>query len=170
MARRKAAPKPQADAADTSPALPADQSQGSLPDSAVPDFPFGALAPAPSDLAEPHSNGVSQPAASAPATVSPESKPGNRPHIRSWSRDFVLGYQILTDDRQKLIVLRFDERPADAVLAMVKDRGFKYRELREHGRVWVMTNDWEGRTLTDQLEQDLYRYRTGQERAGQGVA
>lgn len=170
MARRKAAPKPQAEAADTSAALPADQSQGSLPDSAVPDFPFGALAPAPSDPVETHSGGASQPTAPVPAPVNPDSKPGTRPHIRSWSRDLVLGYQVLTDDRLRLIVLRFDERPADAVLAMVKDRGFKYRELREHGRVWVTPNDWEGRTVTDQLEQDLYRYRTGQERAGQGVA
>lgn len=166
MPRRKAAPKPQAEATDTPAALPTDPSNESLPDAAVPDFPFGALAP--SEPVEAHTNGISLPAAPAPAN--PESKPGSRPHIRSWSRDLILGYQVLTDDRLKLIVLRFDERPADAVLAMVKDRGFKYRDLREHGRVWVTPNDWEGRTLTDQLEQELYRYRTGQGRAGQGVA
>jgi hypothetical protein len=169
MARRKAAPKPQAEAADTPAPHADDQSHTHPTDSTAPDFPFGTLAPAPLDTADAPPDGALQPTSPLPVAARSESKPGNRPHVRSWSRDLILGYQILTDDRLKLIVLRFDERPADAVLAMVKDMGFKYRELREHGRVWVTPNDWEGRTLTDQLEQELYRYRTGQERAGQGV-
>jgi hypothetical protein len=167
MARRKAAPSPSTDISQAVPP-PADaveQPTAAAEPTSV-DFPFGALAPVSTEPAVTET----QAAAGEANPTKADDKPGSRPHIRSWSRDFVLGYQILTDERLKLIVLRFDERPADAVLAMVKDRGFKYRELREHGRVWVTPNDWEGRTLTDQLEQELYRYRTGQERAGQAVA
>lgn len=130
------------------------------------DFPFGALAPTPTEPAA-----VEPPAVVADARpAQSDPKPGSRPHVRSWTRDYALGYQILTDDLLKVIVVRFDQRPADAVLEMVKAKGFKYRDLREHGRVWVTKNDWEGRTLTDQLDQDLYRSRTGQTRPDQGVA
>ncbi|MGL6076767.1 MAG: hypothetical protein ACRC8S_21655 [Fimbriiglobus sp.] len=167
MARRRTAPKTQEDTPVVQPAIEEKPELVAPADNGNTEFPYGALAPSPAEAVSP---AVTLSPLTVPTTPHIESKPGTRPHIRSWSRDLVLGYQILTDDRLKLIVLRFDERPADTVLAMVKDMGFKYRELREHGRVWVTPNDWEGRTLTDQLEQQLYRYRTGLERSAQGVA
>lgn len=167
MARRKATTKTQDDTPPVQPATEEKREPVAPADKANIEFLYGALAPSPAEAVSP---AATPSPLTGPTTPQIEAKPGTRPHIRSWSRDFVLGYQILTDDRLKLIVLRFDERPADTVLGMVKDMGFKYRELREHGRVWVTPNDWEGRTLTDQLELQLYRYRTGQERAAQGVA
>jgi hypothetical protein len=166
MARRKAArtEPPVTAPAPTTLATPEITPTQPAPDAT--DFPFGALAGR--DETQPAQ--VAPPAAANEPRSADAAKPGPHPYIRSWTRDFVLGYQILTDDRLRVIVLRFDDRPADEVLEMVKAKGFKYRELREHGRAWVTDNDWEGRTLTDQLDQELYRYRTGQTRPEQGVA
>lgn len=167
MARRKPAPSPSTDIPQAVP-TPADAVEQPTAAAAEPtgvEFPFGALAPA---QTEPTVTETLTAAESNPTTA--DGKPGSRPHVRSWTRDYALGYQILTDDLLKVIVVRFDQKPADEVLEMVKAKGFKYRELREHGRVWVTKNDWEGRTLTDQLDQELYRYRTGQTRPDQGVA
>ncbi|VTS07962.1 hypothetical protein [Tuwongella immobilis] len=119
------------------------------------DFPFGALAKP--ESAPNHAENVTD-------------QPGRHPHIRSWCQDHSLGYELLTDARLQVIVLRFDERPTDAVRELVKSKGFRYRDLRDHGRVWVLPNNWEGRTLMMQLDQELLRIRSGEKQQENGIS
>lgn len=174
MPRRKPAPAthPEPPAEPTGTAASPDATP--IADSQETDFPFGALdgtvAETPPADAPPAEGPLPASGPDEPARPRPDTKPGSRPQVRSWTRDTALGYRILTDDLLKVIVLRFDQKPADEVLDLVKAKGFKYRDLRTHGRVWVTPNDWEGRTLADQLDQELYRHRTGGPRPDQGVA
>jgi hypothetical protein len=126
----------------------------------VNDFPFGALA-TPETEAAANEEEIPLP--------NPVDRPSTRPHVRSWTRDLVLGYQVLSDERLKVLVLKFDEKPAEEILDLVKSKGLKYRELLDHGRAWVIKNDWEGRTLMEQIDQELYAMRTGEARPQQGI-
>jgi hypothetical protein len=86
------------------------------------------------------------------ATGIAEAKPtGNR--FRGWYSNKDIGYQRLTDEIAKLIVLKFDERPSEEVVARVKEAGFRYRpQYFGQQKVWTRPNNFEGREQVGKLE------------------
>ena len=95
----------------------------------------------------------------------PEEQP-DRPRFRSWTVRTASGYEKLTDNKRGLLVLKFQDRPSEEILAAVKDAGFQYHpNYEDQGKVWLRKNDFEGRVQVDKIEAILR-----QQEQGAGVA
>ncbi len=76
--------------------------------------------------------------------------------FRSWVTDRGNGYERLTDDKAKLLVLRFTNKPAAEVLDKLKAAGFRYQpEYFGQQKVWTRRNDFEGRLKVEELEKQV---------------
>ncbi len=115
---------------------------------------------------------VEAPAAAVPteahytaSSPPPEEQP-DRPRFRSWTVRTASGYEKLTDNKRGLLVLKFQDRPSEEILAAVKDAGFQYHpNYEDQGKVWLRKNDFEGRVQVDKIEAILR-----QQEQGAGVA
>jgi hypothetical protein len=101
----------------------------------------------------------SEPAAK-PAAPSREDDNGNGSPVgerfRSWVTDRARGYERLTDETAKLIVLVFQEKPGQETLDKLKDGGFRYRpEYFGLKKVWTRANDFAGREQVKSFETAL---------------
>jgi hypothetical protein len=96
---------------------------------------------------------VGEPAsdASEPASEATATKPPAR--FRGWYTNTQIGYRRMTDEIAKLIVVKFNERPNDEVVARLKEAGFRYQpEYFGQEKVWTRPNNFEGRELVDRFE------------------
>ena len=76
-----------------------------------------------------------------------------RDRFRSWVTAAQHGFSKLTDDERQRLVLLFDEKPADEVIAAMKGAGFQYHpDYHGHKHAWTRRNDYEGRLLVEALE------------------
>ncbi len=86
----------------------------------------------------------------------------DRPRFRSWTVRTDSGYEKLTDNKRGLLVLKFQDRPSEEILAAVKDAGFQYHpNYEDQGKVWLRKNDFEGRVQVDKIEAILRRQEQG---------
>jgi hypothetical protein len=73
--------------------------------------------------------------------------------FRGWYMNKEVGYRRMTDEIAKLIVVRFDECPADELVARLKAAGFRYRpEYYGHEKVWTLPNSFEARRQVERFE------------------
>lgn len=97
--------------------------------------------------------------AQAAGATSPESQAGanqSRPRFRSWVRLNSAGYERLSDDVARNIVIRFAEKPDAAILDQVKAAGFHYQpEYFGLEKVWMRRGDYEGRVQAEAIEATL---------------
>ncbi len=91
------------------------------------------------------------------ATTAEEQPSTPRSKIRSWTVNEKLGYRRESDDNLGIILFKFKEKPPEETLALMKEKGFQFRSLREHGKAWTIRNDWEGRTVADQIDIELMK-------------
>ena len=86
----------------------------------------------------------------------------DRPRVRSWRVRTDSGYEKLTDNKRGLLVLKFQDRPSEEILAAVKDAGFQYHpNYEDQGKVWLRKNDFEGRVQVDKIEAILRQQEQG---------
>jgi hypothetical protein len=99
-----------------------------------------------------------------------EPEKGRRPYkpVRSWTETYnqPLRYERFTDDRSHKIMFRFklpagQAKPPEEVLELMRSHmqtpegeptGLGFRDLRSHGKVWIIPNDAEGRDLADKID------------------
>ena len=88
-----------------------------------------------------------------------ETKAGESPaaeRFRSWVTDRVTGYERLTDEQARLIVVKFHDRPPQELLDKLKEAGFRYQpEYFGQAKVWTRRNDFEGREQVKAIEAAL---------------
>jgi hypothetical protein len=102
---------------------------------------------------------IAQEPVAATADVRPEPEqpssaaPTEKNRFRSWVTDDQSGYQRLTDEQNRLIVLKFSGKPEQDILTMLKEAGFRYQpEYFGQQRVWTRRNDFEGRVRAQEIE------------------
>jgi hypothetical protein len=89
----------------------------------------------------------------APAADAKEDDAAQENRFRFWVQDVTNGYDRLTDEKAKMIVLKFHAKPSPEILAIVKEAGFRYQpEYFGQQKVWTRKNDFEGRELIDGIE------------------
>ena len=73
--------------------------------------------------------------------------------FRSWVNDREAGYERMTDEQARLLVIRFAQKPAADVLEQLKDAGFRYQAAYfGQQKVWTRKNDFEGRLRLQDIE------------------
>jgi hypothetical protein len=76
-----------------------------------------------------------------------------RERFRSWVTDAGRGYARWSDTEYQRIVLQFNERPSQEILAAVKDAGFQFQpDYCGMKNAWVRRNDYSGRVRVDAIE------------------
>jgi hypothetical protein len=76
--------------------------------------------------------------------------------FRSWVAYRGTGYERLTDDKDKLLVIKFRDKPSGEILELIKKAGFRYQpEYFGQTKVWTRRNDFEGRQVVEQVEARL---------------
>jgi hypothetical protein len=114
--------------------------------------------------------GESPAAGAEPTAPRAEGETAKRPYkpVKSWTENYnqPLRYEKFTDDRSHKIMFRFklpdgQAKPPEEVLALMRAHtqtpeggatGLQFRDLRSHGKVWVIPNDAEGRDLADKID------------------
>jgi hypothetical protein len=93
-------------------------------------------------------------AASQQETKPVESPPAKR--FRSWVTDRATGYERFVDEKEKLIVLKFRNKPSMDILDLINNAGFRYHtEYFGHAKVWTQRNDFAGREQVKAIEAAL---------------
>jgi hypothetical protein len=102
----------------------------------------------------PTRNAIAEETAASAATKEHGSEPHEGERFRSWATYRANGYERLTDETNKLIVLVFQEKPSQETLDKLKDGGFRYQP-EYHGlkKVWTRPNDFEGREQVKAIEE-----------------
>jgi hypothetical protein len=73
--------------------------------------------------------------------------------FRSWVTDHAAGYERLTDEKAKLLVLKFGNKPDSEVLDKLKEAGFHYQpDYLGQKKVWTRRNDFESRLRLQEIE------------------
>jgi hypothetical protein len=96
--------------------------------------------------------------------------------VKSWTENYnqPLRYEKFTDDRSNKIMFRFkladgQAKPPQEVLDLMhahtqtpegEPTGLQFRDLRSHGKVWIIPNDAEGRDLADKIDFKLSQLAT----------
>ena len=91
--------------------------------------------------------------AGAGSTPPASESSGQKNRFRSWVTDTAKGYERLTDEQARQIVLKFSGKPEGEVLTMLKDAGFRFQpEYFGQRKVWTRRNDFEGRMRLEEIE------------------
>jgi hypothetical protein len=91
--------------------------------------------------------------ATAIAEANPAEAPERDRRFRSWVTDRANGYERLTDEKGRQIVLKFAEQPSEGIRAKLKEAGFRFQpEYFGERKVWTRRNDFEGKLQVEQLE------------------
>jgi hypothetical protein len=95
---------------------------------------------------------VAEPQAELDASSPAPSATDSRRRFRSWVAYRASGYERLTDEKSRLIVLKFRDKPSGETLELIKEAGFRYQpEYFGQTKVWTCRNDFEGRQRVEQL-------------------
>jgi hypothetical protein len=106
-----------------------------------------AVSGAATAVAEPPAQGTDATAPSDSAAAPQKDR------FRSWVTDTAKGYERLTDEQARQIVLKFTGKPDAEVLSMLKDAGFHFQpEYFGQRKVWTRRNDFEGRMRLEEIE------------------
>lgn len=105
------------------------------------------------------------------AQIQPEKERRPFKPVRSWTETYnqPLRYERFSDARSNKIMFRFklpegQAVPSDEVLQVMRSNmqtpegqptGLQFRDLRAHGKVWIIPNDEEGRDLADKIDFQL---------------
>jgi len=77
----------------------------------------------------------------------------NQGRFRSWVTDRAAGYERLTDEESRLLVVHFARKPDSETLEKLKAAGFRYHASYFGQRqVWTRRNDFEGRLRLEEIE------------------
>lgn len=124
--------------------------KGTAPDEAVSTQAPVAVAEAPTVTAETPRD-EPQPSISDATPASTTLSAADRFH--SWVTDRSAGYERLTDQKEKLLVLKFRDKPTTDVLDKLKEAGFRYQpDYFGHKKAWTRRNDFEGRVRLAEVE------------------
>lgn len=87
-----------------------------------------------------------------------------RERFRSWVTDTARGYARWSDNEYQRIVLQFNERPSQEILAVVKEAGFNFQpDYCGMKNAWVRRNDYTGRVRVDAIEKLIRAQAVGME-------
>jgi hypothetical protein len=87
-----------------------------------------------------------------------------RERFRSWVTDTTRGYARWSDNEYQRIILQFNERPSQEILAAVKEAGFHFqKDYCGLENAWVRRNDYTGRVHVDAIERLIRAQTVGTE-------